>query len=83
MPNLFVSDIECYYPTKNVLIKIQQNKSYNNLLQVFCKHPEKNLTAFGTGFNVSIFEHGGTILEAGRLDLKYQEGSGETQKPTQ
>lgn len=30
MPNIFVSDIECYYLTKNVLMKIQQNKSFNN-----------------------------------------------------
>lgn len=31
MPNVFVSDIECYYLTKNVLKKIRQNKFFNNL----------------------------------------------------
>ena len=41
MPNILVRDIECYYPTKNVLIKIQQNKSFNNLYKCAANTQEK------------------------------------------
>lgn len=81
MPNIFLSDTECYYLTNNVLMKIQQNKSFNNLCKCAANTQKKNVTAFGTGFNISILEYLGTVLEAGPLVLKYQEGSGETQKP--
>ena len=65
MPNIFVSDIECYYLTKNVLRKIQQNKSFNNFCKCAAKTQKKNLTTFCTWFNVSILEYLGTIVEAG------------------
>lgn len=41
MPNVFVSDIECYYLTKNVLMKIQQNKSFNNLYKCATNNQKK------------------------------------------
>lgn len=66
MPNTFVSDIECYYLTKNVLMKIQQNKSFNNFYKCAANtQGKKNLTTFCTWFNVSILKYLGTILEAG------------------
>lgn len=81
MPNVFVSDIECYYLTKNVLMKIQQNKSFNNLYKCATNsQKKKNLIAFGTRFNVSILEYLGNILEVGLPVLKFHEGLGKIQK---
>lgn len=42
MYNIFLSDIECYYLTKNVLIKIQQNKYFNNLYK-YAETPKKKI----------------------------------------
>ena len=36
-------DIECYYFTKNVLMKIQQNKSFHNLYKCATNTQKKNL----------------------------------------
>ena len=59
-------DIECYYLTKNVLMKIQENKSFHNLYKCATNTREKkNLTTFCTGFRVFILEYLGTILEVG------------------
>lgn len=44
MPNTFVSDIECYYLTKNVLMKIQQNKSFHNLYKCAANTQKKKKT---------------------------------------
>lgn len=59
-------DIECYYLTKNVLMKIQQNKYFHNLYKCATNTQEKNLTTFCTGFRVFILEYLGTILPRGR-----------------
>lgn len=83
MSNIFLSDIECYYLTKNVLMKIQQNKYFNNLYKCAETPRKKNLTAFGTGFNISILEYLGTIyiLEAGPPVLNTRRGQGKLKSP--
>lgn len=70
MSNVFVSEIKCYYLTKNVLMKIQQNKSFNNLYKC-AANTSPQWSAFSTEFCISILVPLGTILEAGPSYLKY------------
>ena len=60
-------DIECYYLTKNVLMKIQQNKSFHNLYKCATntQKKKKKPNYICTRFLVFILEYLGTILEAG------------------
>lgn len=80
MPVYLSVDIECYYLTKNVLMKIQENKSFSQLVQMCYKQSWKKKSNHILYWFVFYLEYLGTILEVD-LHLKILGGVRETWKP--